>query len=115
LLDLVGASTTMRFNLPGLPPVTGARGLRQTIVGRSAVVTVNIRGEASNVTVSGRLRHGAHGVAIFYRNDFDVHPVARALADAAEREWAMLARPATPPVPRPTLTIWPDPDARPTY
>lgn len=98
MLDLVGVATTYRFKLGGLPPVTGARGLRRTVAAQRAKVIVNGRGEATSVTISGRTLTGTYqGVAIFYRQDLDAHPYARQIADAAEREWALLLRPATQP------------------
>jgi hypothetical protein len=93
VLDLLGVATTYRFRLDGLPQVAGQRGMRATVAGTTVKVVVNVRGEATSVTVHGRKACGSHGVAIFYRQDLDADPVARRAADAAEREWALLLRP----------------------
>jgi hypothetical protein len=94
-LDLTGAAITYRFKIYGEPIVTGARGQKQTIEATHASVHVNVTGTAGSITVSGRLPEGGHGVAIFYRMDHQAagaEPVARALADAAEREFAIMIR-----------------------
>ena len=114
MLDLTGVTHSYRFTLPGAPRVTGARGRGQRVRGQHAVVKVDDRGRAFSVIVAGPLadsqQGGLRGSAIFYRQDFDRDPVARELAEAAEREFAILRQPVAP-----TLPDWPDPDARPTY
>jgi hypothetical protein len=97
VLDLTGVTHSYRFQLSGEPPVTGKRGACSTIDPQTAVVRLDGKGVAVSVTVTGRLdgglHRGRHGHAIFYRMDLEQagpDALARRLADAAEREWALL-------------------------
>lgn len=91
-VELTGVGITLRFKTsPEI--VTGARGQRQTIEAQHASVHVTRTGTAGNVTIHGRKPEGGHGVAIFYRIDHQAdgaEPLARALAETAEREFAIM-------------------------